>query len=264
MLTGLGLPAAPEPDLAGLRTLYSAWCQRVPFDNVRKLIWLREGIAGPLPGDDADDYFEAWLTHGTGGTCWAGNGALQSLLVATGFQARRGYGTMMAAPDIPPNHGTVVVAIEGDDYLVDASVLFGEPLPLCAGARVAHPARGVSLRNDDDGKLRLAWRAFHADPFDCRIESTDASAEVFSRFHEVTRAWSPFNFSLSARLNVGDEVVGASFGQLAKLDGEGPIQFAEASTSKRKHLLTDQLGISEEMADRLPVDLETPSPPKRR
>jgi len=42
----------------------------VPFDNVRKLIHVKSGKAGPLPGGTAEDFFTAWLRHGTGGTCW--------------------------------------------------------------------------------------------------------------------------------------------------------------------------------------------------
>jgi N-hydroxyarylamine O-acetyltransferase len=265
VLEKLGFASAPDPDRTGLGRLYEAWCRDVPFDNVRKMIWLREEIPGPLPGDDAQDFFEAWLAHGTGGTCWAGNGALHALLRSLGFETRRGYATMMAAPDIPPNHGTVVVDPgDGPLLLVDASVLFGEPLPLVAGAAVEHPGWGVRLREDEDGKLRLAWRAFHADPFDCRIEATDADRETFSRFHEVTRAWSPFNYSLSARRNVDHRVIGASFGRIARLEGTGPIAFdEEPSRESRKRLLVDELGISEEMADRLPEDLAMPPPPGR-
>ena len=269
VLEKLGFATAPSVDGEGLASLYAAWCRRVPFDNVRKMIWLREEIPGPLPGDDASDFFEAWLTHGSGGTCWAGNGALHALLVTIGFPARRGYGTMLAAPDIPPNHGTVVVEFEDKLRLVDASVLFGEPLAFEEGAAIAHASRGVDLRRDerDEGdkrdKLRLSWRAFHADPFDCRIESTHADRETFSRFHEATRAWSPFNYSLSARLNVDERVIGASFGRIARLDGAGPISFSDPSPLERKQLLVDELGISEELADRLPEDLEMPPPPGR-
>jgi hypothetical protein len=76
VLMKLGLSEYPTPTLDGLRALYAAWCRKVPFDNVRKLIHIHHHDPAPLPGDDATDFFEAWLTYGTGGTCWAGNGAL--------------------------------------------------------------------------------------------------------------------------------------------------------------------------------------------
>ena len=65
----------PSPDLEGLQSVYGAWCRSVPFDNTRKLIHLSEDLDGPLPGSTAEDFFDAWLRLGTGGTCWAGNGA---------------------------------------------------------------------------------------------------------------------------------------------------------------------------------------------
>src|ERR671930_2797359 len=74
VLMKLGLSNRPAPTLDGLQTLYAAWCRKVPFDNVRKLIHLYNHDPGPLPGDDATDFFNAWLTYGTGGTCWAGHG----------------------------------------------------------------------------------------------------------------------------------------------------------------------------------------------
>ena len=118
---GIGTPA---PDLDGLRTVYAAWCEAVPFDNVLKLIHCAEGRRGPLPGSTADDFFETWLEQGTGGTCWAGNGALHDLLEALGFDVTRVFATMMSAPDARgPNHGSVLVRADGERWLVDASIL---------------------------------------------------------------------------------------------------------------------------------------------
>src|SRR5690242_5074380 len=111
ILAKLGLPTVPTIDLKGLDAIYSQWCRKVPFDNVRKLIHVKAGNLEPLPGDNSVDFFENWLKYGTGGTCWAGNGALFALLSALGFDSSRGVATMLVAPDVPPNHGTVLVRI---------------------------------------------------------------------------------------------------------------------------------------------------------
>lgn len=263
MLEKLGLSQLPAADLAGLRRVYEAWCRGVPFDNVRKLVHLRAADPAPLPGDDPTDFLSAWLAHGTGGTCWAGNGALQALLESLGFAARRGVGTMLVRENSEPNHGTVVVALPEGDFLVDASILFCEPLPRQVGARIDDPAWGVHL-HERDGKLRIAWRPFHADTFDCRIESLDAPREEFRERHEKTRAWSPFNFALSARLVAGDRVVGASFGLRASIDAEGKLDATPVADIERVALLVEQLGISEEMATRCPPDEPMPPPPPAR
>lgn len=86
----LGFNRRPTPTIDALRSLYSAWCERVPFDNVRKLIHVRAANAAPLPGSTREDFFEAWLKFGAGGTYWPGAGALHALLVCLGFDAVRG------------------------------------------------------------------------------------------------------------------------------------------------------------------------------
>jgi len=59
---------AVRTSLAGLADLYGAWCRRVPFDNIRKLIHVRADNPAALPGDAPNAFFEAWLAHGTGAT----------------------------------------------------------------------------------------------------------------------------------------------------------------------------------------------------
>jgi N-hydroxyarylamine O-acetyltransferase len=36
VLVRLGFSGHPDPDLEGLRTVYAAWCRKIPFDDVRK------------------------------------------------------------------------------------------------------------------------------------------------------------------------------------------------------------------------------------
>jgi N-hydroxyarylamine O-acetyltransferase len=233
---------------------------------VRKLIHVRAGDPGPLPGDTPDDHFDAWLAHGAGGTCWAGNGALHALLRAVGFDAVRGLATMLVAPDLPPNHGSVAVRLEGRLHLVDASILHGEPLRLEKeqATEVAHPAWGVRCTPEGE-RWRIRWRPLHLpDGLDCRIESLGASAEEFHALHEATRAWSPFNFQLSARLLRGDTVVGVGLGRRGEIDAEGRMHQAPLDGAERDRHLTDTLGMSAEIVAALPPDVPTPPPPGSR
>lgn len=265
ILEKLGL-SRPDPDLTGLRRLYAAWCRSVPFDNVRKLIHLRGQRPGALPGDTPDDFFDAWLAHGTGGTCWAGNGALHALLEALHFPATRAVATMLVAPDLPPNHGSVAVELEGTHYLVDASILHGQPLRLPADAEtaVAHPAFGVRCA-PDGARWRVHWRPLHLESgLVCRIERLGASDAEFGALHEATRAWSPFNFQLSARLLRGDDVVGFGLGRRCEIDALGRMQSGPLEGEERVRYLVEVLGMSEEVAAALPPDLATPPPPGSR
>ena len=185
----------PNLDLEGLRSLYGAWCRSVPFDNTRKLIHVFEERDGPLPGSTADDFFDAWLRLGTGGTCWAGNGALHDLLEALGFKVDRAIATMLLRRDAPaPNHGTVVVTVDGRRYVTDASILSGEPLDLLEDGEAPNP--GPLPRLDRvDGKPAVMWRMVRApEGFPCRIDRIGAGADEFEELHGRTRAWSPFNY----------------------------------------------------------------------
>ena len=106
------------PDLAGLREVYAAWCSAVSFDTSLKMIYLAEQASGPLPGWTAESFFQAWIEHGTGGTCWAGNGALHDLLDALGFDVARAIATMLPSADIrAPNHGSVIVSLDGERWI---------------------------------------------------------------------------------------------------------------------------------------------------
>lgn len=264
ILQRLGLPARPAPDLDGLKSLYDAWCRRVPFDNARKRIALGAGTAHPLPGNDPTDFFDAWLQHGVGGTCWAGNGALSALLQSLGFDAHRGVATMMVAPDLPPNHGTVVVRLPQGQFLVDASILFVEPLPLIDGAESAidHGAWGVRGHWPDD-KYAVRWRALHReDAIDCRIDEWPVDAGRFHAHHEATRAWSPFNFELTFNLVRNDGRIGMAGGQAIYLHADGSL--TTKPLDDRMEFLVDELGISEALAARIPADVPTPPPPGSR
>jgi len=264
VLTRLGFASPPPVDRKGLAALYSAWCRSVPFDNTRKLIAIRAGDDGALPGDAAADFLEAWLDHGAGGTCWAMHGAWTQLLAACGFDARRGVATMLVAPDVPPNHGTASVALDGERLLVDACIQHGEPLPLEPGRATAidHPAYGVEAR-PDGAKWLVRWRSpFAPGGMDCRIDSLESDAAEFGRLHEQTRGWSPFNFELFARLHRGGGVLMAVRGERVFIDPSGvearaPLRDDEA----RLRFLVDEIGLDEAHAKRVPRDVPTPPPP---
>ncbi len=182
-----------EPNLDLLCDLYAAWCRSVPFDNILKLIAIGSGEPAILPGSTPVDFLESWLAHGTGGTCWSGSGALISVLRALGFDAERAIATMLVAPDLPPNHGSVRVILDGIPYLVDSSILFDEPIPLIAnvGSGGPHPAWGVRGRWENE-RFHLFWRPLHQpEGFDCRFDRFGASHSEYEARYEETRAWSP-------------------------------------------------------------------------
>jgi arylamine N-acetyltransferase len=262
ILARLGLQRRPERTLAGLREFYAAWCANVPFDNVRKLIHVRARRKGPLPSFTPEDFFDGFLKYGTGGTCWAGAGAMHALVRSLGFDAERGIGTMLHAPNAVPNHGTVLVRFGADRYLVDSSMIFGEPLRLEDEMEtgVEHPAWGVRCSRKQR-QWHIAWRPLHkTDGFECRIERFGASWAEFQTLHDATRGWSPFNFEVSARRNRHGEVMGVGFGEAVKLRQDGGVDRSPASYQERARILIEEVGLSEEIVAQLPEDVPTPRP----
>jgi hypothetical protein len=170
---------------------------------------------------------------------------------------------MLVAPELPPNHGTVLVELEGTSYVVDASILHGEPVPLMEGegTTIDHPAWGVRcVKRNEHWQIR--FRPLHLpEGLECRLDQLMATREEFHERHEQTRAWSPFNYELHARLIRDNTIIGVAFGQRVEFDERGEIFQSRLAEEERRRVLIDELGIKEEIVHRLPPDALTPPPP---
>jgi N-hydroxyarylamine O-acetyltransferase len=213
-----------------------------------------------LPGDDPVEFLNALLDDGVGGTCWAGNGALCAMLKSLGYDAVRAVGTMMVAPNIPPNHGSVVVRLGRHRFVTDASIMSVLPLPVVPGepSKVEHPAWGV-VGHWLDGAFAIRWRPLQRDAaIDCRIDSFEVDAARFRTQHEATRTWSPFNHELTFHLVQEDRRIGVAHGKKVVIAADGRTTHEEIDD--RVRFLVDELGITERIAVRIPKDVPTPPP----
>lgn len=251
----------PAPDIGGLRSVYAAWCGAVAFDNVLKLIHFGEGRTGPLPGSTAESFFDAWLEDGAGGTCWSGNGALHDLLAALGFDVERVVATMLSSPHVTEaNHGSVVATLDGERWLVDASILSGSPIRVPASGEPADEGPLPRIEWLDD-RPAVLWRTATApEGFHCRIERIGADATEWDERHQRTAGWSPFNYQLSARLLEGEASVGIVHGRQYRVEPDGSVTLQELDPQGRVDFLVDVLGISERLALLVPDD--RPLPPR--
>jgi arylamine N-acetyltransferase len=248
----LGLPAGQSPSLDGLRTAYAAWCAGVPFDNVRKTIALHEGSREPLPGMGADDFLEAWLAHGAGGTCWAGSNALCVLLSSLGFRARRATGSMR---DVGvPNHGTTIVELAGEEWLVDSSMLTRVPLPLARTGReregaYSTPAPGVEIETSVDGDIVWFDAPPHARLFPCRLLQRDVPRTFHLAAYERSRASSPFNEYLYARRSVpGGTLLLRGASRFVRVSGQTTVTTLDAPALRAS--LETEFDMSRALVDR--------------
>jgi N-hydroxyarylamine O-acetyltransferase len=171
---------------------------------------------------------------------------------------------MMVAPDIPPNHGTVVVEAPEGTFVVDASIMHVRPLAIRAGAstRIDQPAWGVTGHWLGD-HYAIRWQGLaNPEPFDCRLDQWPVDRVRFSTQHKMTRVWSPFNFELMFNLVRGEGRVGIAQNQAARRDADGRLTLTPITD--RLAYLVDELGISEALAAKIPDDLPTPPPPGSR
>lgn len=254
ILRKLGFSESPPVDFAGLSCLYKAWCQKIPFDNIRKRIHLIDNNPLPLPGHDDEEFYRGWLRFGVGGTCWAGNAALHTLLSTLGFSCVRSTATMLIDSKQPPNHGTVCVQCEDRQFLVDASMLHNTPLLLTPNqpSAIDHPSWGLTC-SPLDQHWTIRWRPLHMpDGCTCRIEDFPVSRNVFRQLNEVSRKHSPFNDALYIRLNTAESVIGISDGMSFIFPPSGKVIKKHLSHESSLKLLVEKMGISEEILHKIP------------
>jgi N-hydroxyarylamine O-acetyltransferase len=257
ILTKLGFSQRPTVDFSGLTDLYEAWCQKIPFDNIRKRIHLAENNPHPLPGHDDTEFFRGWLRFGVGGTCWAGNAALYALFDTLGFSCERGTATMLTDSAQPPNHGTVRVHCEGKQFLVDASMLHNTPLLLNPSQPtvIDHPAWGL-ICSPHKQHWSISWRPLHMpDGCKCRIEDFSVARNIFEQLNEKSRRQSPFNDALYIRLNTVLSVVGILGDKSIVFNSSGEVVEKLLTHERRCELLIEEMGISEEIIAKIPHDI---------
>ncbi len=260
VLARLGLPPALRADGDGLEALYAAWCAHVPWDNVQKRIAV-VSERHPLAGSDPVEFFDSFLRHGTGGTCWPSSGALYELLVSVGFEARRVAGTMDPTrwPD-EINHASVIVTIGGEQLLVDSSMLLVRPLPLRRDAPTElvdplHPARAVP----SDGLWTIRWRVQSRDrEIDCVLLRDSVGEAEYRERYEASRR-TGFSHFLTFVKNLPDGVLTLNGSKRTFRDRSGHLE--ESYVDDRDRVLIDEAGLSPEIVAALPPDESDPRRP---
>ena len=242
-LSRLGFSSAPRPDLAGLEALYLAWCRNVPFDNVRKRIALAGGGGEPLPGGHAGDFLSAWLEHGTGGTCWPSSNGLHALVSACGFDVRRISASMFDRND--HNHGSLIVRLDGAEWMVDSSIENDVPIRLERGvARTiddpVHPIRVEPVGES----FRIHWGMTQStDTMPCRLMQDPVDEAFYLERYEISRGYSVFNTALYARKNFPGRLVSFTGRKRHEKTAAG-VTSRELSAPELRASLIDELGLS--------------------
>lgn len=213
----LGFAERPATDPDGLGALYSAWCRRVPFDNLRKIVAMHFDLP-EMPGIHPDDFFAAWMLTGAGGTCWGSNNALHALLVGLGFDATLHAASMF---DAGLNHGTTVVDIDGERWVVDTSIHGDVPAPIrSVSTSVEHAGFVTTVRPDADGWIIDCPTPEPDVRIPCRLH--DEMDHAFTlEANEKSRNDSPFNGGIMIGINDDTGVWMLKENRLARIEAAG-------------------------------------------
>jgi arylamine N-acetyltransferase len=255
----LGLPSRLSLDLAGLNKIYAAYSGRVPNDNIQKRIWLASDKSRPLTGGEPTQFFENWLEHGTGGTCFPANGALCALLCALGFDAWRILGSvMMEGIEHDGNHGTVLVRIDDIDYLVDAQLAAFSALPLIVGQPTStgegiHDIRAVPRGEEFD----VQW-----------YPGSNRHTPMFTRLdlkrgpvgHDVFLSQYALSALRDRKRSIGrhfpDRILNVGRRTRTEISADNVAKKRQVTLAERAQILVDEFGVSDEIVKAIPPDEE--------
>jgi arylamine N-acetyltransferase len=260
----LGLFSRPSTDLTGLNQIYSAYSGHIPNDNIHKRIWLAGDKSRPVTGGDPAEFFENWLAHGTGGTCFPAAGALCAMLIALGFLAHRTLGSvMMEGIEQDGNHGTVLVLIGNTDYLVDPQLAAFSVLPLVAGQPSStgegiHDIRAVPHGDGLDvhwypGSNRRTPMVMRLDLPHGRVDHGAFLAQyALSALRDRKR--SPFNEALFIGRHFPDRILNVGRNTRTEISAANIVTKREITVAERTQILVEEFGISAEIVKAIPPD----------
>jgi arylamine N-acetyltransferase len=259
----LGLTEQPGIDLVGLNTLCAAFSGNVSNDNIQKRIWFAGEQTTPVTGGNPIEFFENWLAHGTGGTCYPINNAIYTLARALGFDARRIAGSnIVEGFDTDANHGSMLITLEGIDYLVDAQFAAFEALPLMPGQAAStgkgiHDIEAVPV---EDG-FHVLWYAghnreqpihFHLTP---KYDPVDHAIFLTLYERSTSNSRSPFNESLYISRHFSDSILTVGRKNKITVSSDNNVTTTELTDEERQKVLIEDFGISEQTVNTLPPDV---------
>ena len=257
----LGFSARPSNDLAGLNALYASFSTRVPTDNIQKRIWFAGTRREPLTGGDPAEFYENWLRYGTGGTCWPINGGWCSLLETVGFEARRIVSSVIIdGYPAGANHGSVIVTLDGRDYLVDAWMAAFEALPLVSdratsGGTGLHTITAIPMNGDFEIRMFSGHDRDRILPVRTELGCSAVNHEYFLARYDLTKEIGFFNHALYICRRFPDHIIVLGRQNKIVVDASNSVTKTGVTETERRRVLVEELGIAEAIAAALPPDV---------
>ena len=180
-----------------------------------------------------------------------------------GFDARRIAGSnIVEGFDTDANHGSVLINLEGVDYLVDAQFAAFKALPLVPG-QAASTGKGIhdiEAVPDEDG-FHVLWYAGHNREQPIRFNLTPkydpVDHAIFLTLYErsTSNSRSPFNESLYISRHFSDSILTVGRNNKISVSSDNNVTTTELTDEERQKVLIEDFGISEETVNALPPDV---------
>ena len=158
------------------------------------------------------------------------------------------------------NHGSVIVILDGINYLVDAWMASFKVLPLISGTPSStgngiHDVRAVPI---ESGFEIITYPGFNREqtlPFRPEPEYDPVAHPLFLARYDRTKAVGFFNDAIFVCRHLPDSII--TMGRKSKfhLAADGTLTKTEPTEAQRKKSLIEDFGLSEEIIQKLPPDV---------
>lgn len=248
VLEKLSLPETIHPTYEGLQQLFVSWCRNTGSDTVG--IALRSSADPSLIGFPAKQFFQRWIEYGISDLCFANSEALLALLKHFGFEAKRAFGSTGSRS----THGSLIVLLDGNSYLVDPTFLAEEPLLLAEGRRTTAGAGPLRIWADTDGTVK--WQMpqsrfqalFRIENDDCPFEVFQAGDLSFDNTHPLRRL---LKDKIFVRRNIDGTVLTYDNGAVIKKTA-GEVEIRKIDADQTRAMLVDVFNISPKAVAMIP------------
>ncbi len=230
-----------------LEDLFKAWCRNIPFDNFWKRMDLIGKSFSQLDQLDPNNFFELWLEHGVGGTCWVTTNAMFELLKDLGFNARV-ISCSMGDMGIP-NHGSIIVTIDNEELIIDTSVLNEQPIEL-ANIKKENEIHPIQVIHTDSKTTVLFEFVMSRKQMPWTLIDNDINLDTIKSLHETSINASLFNDCIYIRKNSENKTY-SLIGNTFYIKSSDKIEAQTLDNNEIKKTLVDVFGFSKEITNHI-------------
>ncbi len=160
----------------------------------------------------------------------------------------------------PTNHGSVLVTLDGIDYVADPGFGSFKVLPLVPGAPASAGEGIFEIRAIPSGTgfeilMYMAHNREELLPFRTEPDHDPVDHAFFLARYDWSSKNGPFNDALFIRYQFPDRILSISRLNKFTVAADGTVSKTEMTDAERKDALADEFGLSREIIEALPPDV---------